>query len=610
MKKRLSAIICFTLAAALLLCGCAEVEVTTSSTRLTTTTTVTTTRQSERNDISVKNVIVRVDTYEESSAGDQPFEICCRTPSVILSGVDGDETGLNAVFIDLRQQFFAKCTELRQIAAEQGAFFSADRKVTVTRADELIVCVTMEDVFTLGSDHERDRKTVALYVQTAEAWEPDIPALNESLKAIADREWLDKGWREIIDEMSDASRWYLSVKGAVYTAPAGEIAAESLGVLRFTVPYTDPALSQIAPEKTAGGGDMLVSAGQVMGKGKRVYRLQTDVSGMKFCLYTQSEVYDVSVSEVRYAGYMQDRSGLIAESTIWYAWKLSDSELLEVVSSIPDTIPNMMISYRNEGEIQKLVVKGTDASSVALTDMESGLFEPLDATYAMPKLCDVNADGEEEYIDLARTEGGTGFSLYVVESGNTSVIRDTRIDTDPRVWLADVDGDGMIEMFLFGLNADNELMCYCWHYVKGAGLVNAPFPDGKEGGWSSGGILSIGQAGVNNVELYDVFGPYGIEVTRNMALGPDGFTPVSTEAWSFSSSEYRTIMAPVAAVVDGQNVILTEGTVQLTSTDGVSRVYFTTDSMASGYFELIRDQDGWSVRSDEGLIPYTSALIR
>lgn len=170
----------------------------------------------------------------------------------------------------------------------------------------------------------------------------------------------------IVDE---GEQWYFNDNGlVVYTNPY-DIAPYAYGILRFEVPYS--ALEEFIDgdympiEYEGENGMVLADAGDELGREDLTVldTITVDENMQSVILSAEETVYDVRI-------YSTSRM-------LWQRNYLTTGEGVEVISSIPDVLPNIAISYRLSDGTQ--VVRGIFQSgkdgSIILTELIEA--EPL-----------------------------------------------------------------------------------------------------------------------------------------------------------------------------------------------------------------------------------------
>lgn len=216
-----------------------------------------------------------------------------------------------------------------------------------------------------------------------------------------------------------------------------------------------------------------------------------------------------------------------------------------------------------------------------------------------PAEADLDGDGVTETVSVMDIlyEDGESVIGIEVKKGGRRVHAATEIRVQEKLYLSDVDGDGLPEILLTGDECSDDYITYCWRFRDGA-LVAVPFETGE--------VLDAGLMAVS---------PYGLKVFGTVnALGTytgyrelvyvSGTLVFDGDAWSLSTAEYdytpvlltKQDVYAVATVSDegdfGEEYLLPAGTtVYLTETDGQSWVSFTAETGVRGVFLL--DEDEW-----------------
>ncbi len=230
---------------------------------------------------------------------------------------------------------------------------------------------------------------------------------------------------------------------------------------------------------------------------------------------------------------------------------------------------------------------------------------PLNVTSALPYSFDLDGDGAKETIEAAgrKTDeyGNMAYSLHVTGGKGEDASQETYIIYNPSVWLADLDGDGTVEVFLCGDCGSDDYITYCWRWngalesVKFSGEVRNGADAG--GDYADGAVESIRNGGLTLGSFTYMLGTYGSE--RIYRLTEDGgIAPVEGTIWTFPNNSMWLQTSRELSVVldDGTSAVLPSGTrLLLTGTDGVSETYFQTEDGRTGTLSVSRTDAGWLV---------------
>jgi hypothetical protein len=417
------------------------------------------------------------------------------------------------------------------------------------------------------------------------------------------------GYESAVKSIVADGSWYFSGDGLVFIADAYTLAAYSEGAFRFTVPYgkLDSLLgSKYAPAaaQTGSGGDMAIAATENEISDSTVGSVAIDKEGQKFTLTAKGNVTGVKLSAVSYNEGTDDFSD---EGTYLYFSDLSSGQSIGVQASIPDVIPNLMISWRaaDGTASQRLIAQsGKDGSMLLIEYGASHDLKAENITGSLPYSADPDGDNTDESIELftaaASNSAGKLYSLRVTD-GAAAAEAPTDIISGCSLWLADVDGDGEQEIMLSGtVGDDSNSAVYCWKYENGQ-LTAIPFTDGEGGAKAdtlSGWIQDIGSSGIVVGRVLSVLGTY--EGVREYEYSDGSVHTIAGTAWAFKdNSHWLTVKAALPAVSgDGAQTTLPAGSsILLTATDGISWVSYTDKNGADGTILITKSDNSldWNI---------------
>lgn len=176
--------------------------------------------------------------------------------------------------------------------------------------------------------------------------------------------------QEVIGSIVDeGEQWYFNDNGiVVYTNPY-DIAPYAYGILRFEVPYS--ALEEFMDadympiDYEGENGMVLADAGSdtVRAELNMLDTVTVDENMQSVILSAEETVYDVRIYS--------------AERMLWQRNYLTTGEGVEVISSIPDVLPNIAISYRlSDGtQVMRGIFQSGKDGSIILTELTED--EPL-----------------------------------------------------------------------------------------------------------------------------------------------------------------------------------------------------------------------------------------
>lgn len=246
---------------------------------------------------------------------------------------------------------------------------------------------------------------------------------------------------------------------------------------------------------------------------------------------------------------------------------------------------------------------------------------------------DLNGDGAMETISwqvFCDDENYTEEVALDVLSGESLVGSFNEYLYMAHVYVADVDSDGVYEIFVTGDIMSNDYVTYCMHYTD-QGLERLMFADANRGvntgeyydhGW--GYLTNISDSALTLYGTQDVLGTYF--GARAFGLQDGVFELVDDGIWRFDRGdlsdpelwEYGALTVqtevPVIFVDDGEEyegMLATGEQLLVVASDKVSIVYFVMQDGRQGYFYIETDADNFGsmingLPEDEvfGMIPY------
>lgn len=218
---------------------------------------------------------------------------------------------------------------------------------------------------------------------------------------------------------------------------------------------------------------------------------------------------------------------------------------------------------------------------------------------AFPQYLDLDGDGVKELIELeypeelmAEAEGVEEKMLLRIARGDTSWISEIAQSEDVRLFIADVDGDGMEELLLEVQLGETVYRLYGWRFT-GEELVPLLF-EGEES--FNGCIESLNGKRLVLHCWVDLLGSHMLE--QDWRLTEEGFIP-DEESWTaLGEEEYSlTVLEDVFAYAEdeeeGTEMFLPQGTrLRITRTDLGDKVWFETETGDRGYLSMAKDAEG------------------
>ena len=163
--------------------------------------------------------------------------------------------------------------------------------------------------------------------------------------------------------------WYFDNEGMCIFSDASELGAYENGEVVFKIPYEQlegNIVDRYIPEKRSGEAALSICylSDVQNGSVEIIDRVVADENGEELCVTVSGTAYDVKLSKVDYT----DR--FFETAQLWYASYMSDSAL-QVLTVIPEGMPNLMISYMDaQGETHRMLISqsGEDGSLLLVDD--------------------------------------------------------------------------------------------------------------------------------------------------------------------------------------------------------------------------------------------------
>ncbi len=186
------------------------------------------------------------------------------------------------------------------------------------------------------------------------------------------------GYEEVVDERfvtgsAESANWYLTDQGLVYYFAPYEIAAYRYGTVEVLLQYESLAgfiKEEFIPEKTLQQVNSIQAeiSSQLETSFDAVHTVTLEPEGEHITLYGWENGSSIAIS-VGYWGI--DDNLFYPTETVFYADNLSEQECVEILTYIPDTIPNVRIQIGGEGgQSLYLSQSGEDGSILLLKDNE------------------------------------------------------------------------------------------------------------------------------------------------------------------------------------------------------------------------------------------------
>lgn len=373
-------------------------------------------------------------------------------------------------------------------------------------------------------------------------------------------------------------------------------------------------------------------------------RVTVEESEDAFILRALDDLEKVELARVYYDEQKQD---YVQRDLLWMADVWEAGSELAVVEKTPLDGPNLAVSWEDEyGERERrlilpLQVKVDDTltRNVMLTNylppfmpaelsaqidsegngttaVQTSAYRGVDAYGFAPTkteiICRMNYDldgcGRKESVQLLRIwdeYDQYSFALRVVKNGvnyDTGVVMgsltgggaaqdDVQLPRyAPQLWLADLDGDNLVEVYFGGDMASDDYAFSAWTVgVNGLERIEIdgqPYLDAR--------IVSIEGSVMQLEKTLHVLGTYS--GTSNYCFGATGQLEQLDAYWQIESGTALKLKKALPVVMnDGSQATLPVGTqLYVTATDGQGTALFKTDSGLTGQIAIERSDDGYS----------------
>lgn len=265
---------------------------------------------------------------------------------------------------------------------------ASDRSVSVLRIDSQVLTLLYNDYMYTGGAHGSYGYEGYCFdlsdghLLTLEELSSDYEALSaflvnymvqmvESDEELAQRIDISllpegSGYAEILSPLLREGSWYFSSDGLVIFPDLYEISSYAAGIVEFVIPYD--ALTGYVDEKWipvpvegSGSIELIKAEDMVDGSTPIVDKLVVGQEGAEFYLVAQGSVSSLTVTEGDYA------DKFYPSSTLWSCSALEDGAL-QMVCPLPEGMPEIQISYRNDQGQQQFYLTVDGEGSPTLTD--------------------------------------------------------------------------------------------------------------------------------------------------------------------------------------------------------------------------------------------------
>ena len=204
-----------------------------------------------------------------------------------------------------------------------------------------------------------------------------VYAIESVTEQIASREDLANGlfsdYQQYISSFVADGYWYFGETGLVFICNTTTIAPYAAGVMEFTIPYTElhGMLKENYFPVTQTGTNATPNAGHAGESGRdesgTYNTVVIDAEGEHICVWFDATVTDVCLQVVQVIG--EEDFEYIPRYTLFSTSVMQPEDTLEVDAYIPDTFPNLMVSWRQgDGTTASRLISssGKDGSALLL----------------------------------------------------------------------------------------------------------------------------------------------------------------------------------------------------------------------------------------------------
>lgn len=557
----------------------------------------------------------------------------CQTP--VVSGTNAQP--INAVLRQLYEDFMTgaggegnpvSVRDYEELARRDSSWrmqegmevvpFGLSREVSVARGDESVVSFLFDEYYYTGGAHGTAvRKGISFRSDGSQLHFSDLSSDPEGLKRFCVEQMVAQSrsaeyaqysfhydYQLVLPNLVRDGNWYLSDEGLVIAANPYDIAPYAFGRIEFTVDYEQLAslvYDWLLPEPYEAEGTLWGALGtESDGEPVMVVDNGTNGQGQPIRFTADGPVHNVRLQRVQ---YNEHTGGFDPLGLLWYATSLQSGEMLRLLTYMPETMPNLKISYQGKNgreQVWYISQSGLDGALVLL-DGADFITLPREISDELPFHYDLDNDGAMEVLDVRSHQsdemGRTSLGVVITESDGSEHVANTTIFWDCSLWLADGDGDGRAEIFFGGDIGSVNPTLHGWYY-DGTALKYMYIRDTRNvTNVMQGQIVSVnGGRQFTIVSARYVLGTY--QATRPFAINDEGvFAPVEGSVWSFDNNDFwLELRCSLTAEAAGESITLPAGShILLTGTDGQNWVEFLMEDYSTGRLALSSGQSGWRV---------------
>lgn len=268
----------------------------------------------------------------------------------------------------------------------------------------------------------------------------------------------------------------------------------------------------------------------------------------------------------------------------------------------------------DDAALSACVLGALEKSFASVTAIVPLVAEPVDFFEAQTLDMDLNSDGALEHVSFIEQYDAQGYvtcaALRVTSDDGADVSEDLEIMGYLSALFAyDIDGDGLVELFISGDICSSDYETWLFRYDEGALITAAP---AYEPDYEYDYVLSAAFGSVTKLEgavvtinnTVDILGSWWCETQYQMKAGGFGLERVPGSVWTYASSGYTAgdwdwaaiTAAEFPVTLDGESTptTLPVGTKLVpVDTDGKTYIHFVTQEGVKGTLYVHFNADSW-----------------
>ena len=483
--------------------------------------------------------------------------------------------------------------------------FSMSRTIRTARCDSSVISLRVVDRASLGTTSTLEISGASFDAQTGEelrladlgsSEEKIVNTVSEKILVSFNEDeqykdvFFNTGYSETLKSLVSDGHWYLSADGIVIIANPGEIADAEAGFYEFTVPYSE--LGGIIDKAFIPSSDRDGTEGDVnveLASANRESNLTVlgsaaaeDISSL--LLSASGSVYDLDVYTISYdAG---SKSYNIVKQILACS-DMSDGAALAINAELSGTTPTMVVRFSlADGTREARLLSLDENGAVKVTDPNASTGTVI--TSRLPYSGDIDGDGRSETLSTSADEEGI-ITLSIEAGGETSSVS-TGIKEINSIRLFDLDGDGMREIYIDGVDADgSSITCAALYSAGDSQPLHLALFDSQS---SAAGLIKDFADGrlVLDTEM-NILGTYTVKSVYT--LSDKSFAKASGDIVFDNNTTYVTTTKSIT--LSNGSYLSTGTKLRFTSTDGSSVISFVTDGGFTGSIPIAKSDSGWTI---------------